>query len=470
MCGIFFTTTNSEIKEEAKDVVVDHVLSRIKNRGPDFQNVVTINECLFIHTLLAFTGEFTPQPVHTEDKNICVIFNGEIYNYDDFGEEEASYNSDSYAILGEYLKHGVKCFSKFNGEYACVIVDFKLDLLFAVTDTFNTKPLFGATKEENGGLLSFSSYKSALTKLYHEKDIFRLKPNTAYVYSLETKKLLEKRTIFNFDFKNQHKKTYQDWIKAFDKAVYDRVKHLKTTPFVCLSSGYDSGSICNALNLSKVKYETFTIVGKENMNIIEKRFKENCEKSCINTSVYRFEDIDYARHKALLKNQIYENDWIKLCNQYPNGFYNFTDDEACVGLSHIYEIASSPSKGLRIVLSSQGADEIVSDYGFNGQKIYHHSGFGGKFPEDLSTIIHNDVKDTDSFVWQSFFYGTNQAYMTKEEYVGGFYGIEARYPFLDKNVVQEFLWLDVSFKNKTYKSAIGEYLKFYDYPFKIEKK
>jgi asparagine synthetase B (glutamine-hydrolysing) len=48
--------------------------------------------------------------------------------------------------------------------------------------------------------------------------------------------------------------------------------------------------------------------------------------------------------------------------------------------------------------------------------------------------------------------------LAKEEYVAGAYGIEARYPFLDKQVVQEFLWLDVNLKNSTYKSVLHDYL------------
>ena len=35
----------------------------------------------------------------------------------------------------------------------------------------------------------------------------------------------------------------------------------------------------------------------------------------------------------------------------------------------------------------QKADEIISDYGFNGKKIYSHSEFGGKFPKNLKTIF-----------------------------------------------------------------------------------
>ena len=41
-------------------------------------------------------------------------------------------------------------------------------------------------------------------------------------------------------------------------------------------------------------------------------------------------------------------------------------------------------------------------------------------------------------------------FIAKEEYVSGAFGIEGRYPYLDKNVVQEFLWLDSNLKNSFY--------------------
>lgn len=57
------------------------------------------------------------------------------------------------------------------------------------------------------------------------------------------------------------------------------------------------------------------------------------------------------------------------------------------------------------------------------------------------------------------------SYLAKEEYVAGSYGIETRYPYLDKYVVQEFLWITSKLKNSNYKSVLFEYLTKYDYPF-----
>ena len=113
-----------------------------------------------------------------------------------------------------------------------------------------------------------------------------------------------------------------------------------------------------------------------------------------------------------------------------------------------------------IYLSGSGADEIFSDYGYNGIKHFRHSTIGGKFPEDLETV----------FPWKNFFDNTQRAYLMKEEYVSGSHGIEGRYPFLDKEVVQEFLWLKPELKNKFYKSVLHNYMEINDYPFDISQK
>ncbi|CAE7211915.1 unnamed protein product, partial [Symbiodinium sp. CCMP2456] len=84
-------------------------------------------------------------------------------------------------------------------------------------------------------------------------------------------------------------------------------------------------------------------------------------------------------------------------------------------------------RGILVYLSGTGADEIISDYGHGGKKIFPHSNFGGLFPEDLGTL----------FPWEAFFLGTQRDYLMKEELVAGVHGVEARYPFLDRMVVQE---------------------------------
>jgi hypothetical protein len=89
-----------------------------------------------------------------------------------------------------------------------------------------------------------------------------------------------------------------------------------------------------------------------------------------------------------------------------------------------------------------------------------NSCFKGKFPDKLDSI----------FPWNNFFSGSMREYLTKDEFIIGSLGIEARYPFLDKNLVQEFLWLAPELKNKFYKAPLHEYLKQNNFPFRENEK
>ncbi|CAE7216481.1 unnamed protein product, partial [Symbiodinium sp. KB8] len=117
-------------------------------------------------------------------------------------------------------------------------------------------------------------------------------------------------------------------------------------------------------------------------------------------------------------------------------------------------------RGILVYLSGTGADEIISDYGHGGKKIFPHSNFGGLFPEDLGTL----------FPWEAFFLGTQRDYLMKEELVAGVHGVEARYPFLDRMVVQEFLWLSSEVKNAKYKAPVHDWLARFSYPFRSGEK
>jgi len=135
-----------------------------------------------------------------------------------------------------------------------------------------------------------------------------------------------------------------------------------------------------------------------------------------------------------------------------------SEDGGSIWLSYVCR--QGRRQGRRIYLSGMGADEIFSDYGFGGRKLALHSNFGGLFPEDLSAI----------FPWDSFYGSSMESYLAKEEYIAGSYGLEARYPFLDKGVVQEFLHLSAALKNSAYKSVLHHYLTTHDFPFEPEVK
>ena len=100
MCSIMCTSKN--IKD------YDDVNYYLKFRGPDETSVVKdeVNNFTFIFNLLSMTGEYTLQPFHDDD--IISLFNGEIYNYKEFGD----YKSDGYCINDLYKEHGVDFLKK----------------------------------------------------------------------------------------------------------------------------------------------------------------------------------------------------------------------------------------------------------------------------------------------------------------------------------------------------------------------
>ncbi len=429
MCS--FGVTNSDI-----DIHKSNIIS--KNRGPDETTSITYNKIQFLHNLLHLTGKKTTQPFIKND--IYMVFNGEIYNYTDFG----NYSSDGEVLIDLYLQHGVEFTKLLDGEFALCLIDFSLNTIVISNDIFACKPLWYEFQDNK---FYVGSYNTQLL-LSGFNNGTKLKANTTKIFNLTTYELINEFSNHVFDIK-QYKTSYDDWIISFKKSIQKRVNNTQYGIFLGLSSGFDSGAIaCELLNQKK-DFTTYTILGKENNDIINKRLQLISDSYSYNISSNEKEEIR--------QNLIDYCEDFEYFNKFKNKNYTIKTDKASIGLSYICRQAVNDNK--RIYLSGQGADEIISDYGFNGTKFYGHSEFGGKFPEDLETI----------FPWYSFYEGTQLQYLNKEEYIAGHHGIEARYPFLDKELVQEFLWLSCKLKNSKYKSVINEYLTRNNFPFINEK-
>ena len=435
---------------------IDYLNYFIKFRGPDLTNIYNYENFMFLHNLLHLTGEVTAQPFKDDDNKIICSFNGEIYNYKYFGD----YESDVYSIVESYKRYGDDFVSQLDGEFALCLFDFKKNRFIISTDVFSTKPLWYSI---DNGKLGISSYESALKRAGLNNRI-KLNPNTTLIFNISDFKLVRESRVFNFDLNNQHKNTYEDWCKAFINSIKKRTDNSIYDVFVCLSSGYDSGAIACGLNvIEDKKYLTYTILGDETEDIINKRFEVNNKITNNNNNIVDFTKTEFAEIKNYIKEHAEE---FKLNPLTIDVDKYVTDDNAATGMSKICKIAFS--KNQRIYLSGSGADEIHSDYGKYGEKIFNHSCFGGKWPDDLNTILNNDPKV--DMVWKSFYHGTQKDYLAKEEIISGLFGIEGRYPYLDKYVVQEFLWLKTDLKNNLYKAPIDYFMTKYNYPFEKETK
>ena len=151
-------------------------------RGPDITNKYKYNNYTFVHNLLHMTGSITKQPFVNLDEEIICIYNGEIYNYKDFGD----YKSDGGCLIDLYLKLGEKFAKKLDGEYAIVLIDFKKNKILLITDTFAKKPLYYSINDDKIGV---ASYESAINKL-GLKEIKKMEANKLKIYDLKSLKLI----------------------------------------------------------------------------------------------------------------------------------------------------------------------------------------------------------------------------------------------------------------------------------------
>ena len=436
MCSFVFSS------KEVKDI--DHINEFTKLRGPDCTDHKIISGYNFIHNLLSITGEFTKQPIVHED--VVCLFNGEIYNYNEFGD----YDNDSKVIIPLYKEHGMEFIKLLDGEFSIVLVDLKKDICIVSSDVFKTKPLWYSLEDDSIGI---STYRTPLERLGHD-NIKKFKANTTVKINLQNNTIIETNTVFDFDVK-QHKDSFDDWNKAFENSIKKRTEGVRENIFLGLSSGYDSGVIACELKKQNIAVKHYSVIGSENMEVLNKRWKMLSNIKTINiTPGHRQEAIRYIKNKT----EDYKYTISSSSSDYNEYYLSLTDDNGSGSLSVVCNEAKHD--GYKIFLSGSGADEIFSDYGFGGVKKYNHSNFGGLFPEDLSKI----------FPWNSFYNSSQESYLAKDEYVAGSYGIEGRFPFLDKYVVQEFLWLTTELKNAKYKSVLFNYLKQNNFPFKEDEK
>jgi asparagine synthase (glutamine-hydrolysing) len=424
MCGFGFT--NKQLDNDQFDSVTEFT----RRRGPDKTTRHQENEYFFFHHLLSITGAFVEQPYIDQKSDIFCIYNGEIYNHEEFG----SFQTDGQCLIPVYQEYGESFCRQLDGEFALVLVDFKKQRLIVSTDTFSTKPMWLAIE---GSQIGVASYSSAVIRMGFQK-AEKVPANTTRVFDLKDLQLLKTISVNDFDLR-QFKESYDDWITAFENSIRKRTRGLREQVFIGLSSGYDSGAIACELSRQAVPFMAYTVKSAETPKVLNERFARHDQNECI-----KLTRSQYRASKHFLKNN---------AEDFVFGEYVVTEDWGAIGLSYVCQ--SARRDGYKILLSGQGADEIISDYGFGGTKYLRESGFGGLFPEDLSSI----------FPYTNFYEGAQVKWMFKEESVAGSHGIETRYPFLDKACVQEFLWLTHSLKNLCYKAPVGEYLKRNNYPF-----
>ena len=86
------------------------------------------------------------QPMHSAGGEVTIVYNGEIYNYQEIRRELPDYpfrsSCDTEVILAAYLAWGIDCVRRFNGMFAFALYDHRSGELFLARDRMGVKPLY----------------------------------------------------------------------------------------------------------------------------------------------------------------------------------------------------------------------------------------------------------------------------------------------------------------------------------------
>lgn len=390
--------------------------SRIRLRGQDHTQQTAIGGFTFVHNLLHVTGRFTPQPFVDIEAGIVCLYNGEVYNQPFAG-------SDGECLIPLYKEHGPSFPCWLDGEFAVALYDFRNRVAVFATDPFGTKPLY-----VNGA--ECGSYRSGVGG-------DRLRANRVRTVRLPDGAVLDETEICLWDFGHQSIDVYDRWIEAFEAAVAKRA-----TPgcFIGMSAGYDSGAIACAMLRKGVDFKAYSYRGKEDPGVLDARLAMVPEREL-------FEPSRFVKRMLTSLYAGADNEKYTIHYDGVETTMRLLDDGGIYGVATYSMLARN--EGRRVALSGQGADEILSDY----SPFPKQSELRGVFPDRLRK-------------WRNFDRGCQESYLLKEEYAGGAFSVETRYPFLDKAVVQEFLNLTPKAKNRRYKAPIHEYLTRCKFPFR----
>jgi asparagine synthase (glutamine-hydrolysing) len=426
MCGILGTYKISTINTS----LFENQLSAIKHRGPDDGGVwysedskVGLGSRRLAIQDLSLNGHM---PMTSENKDIILVFNGEIYNYLELKQTLVNLGfsfhskSDTECVLNAYIAWGTDCLKYFNGMFSLAIFDKKNNHFFIARDRVGEKPLY-YWNHTNG--FSFSSELKQLLvdeelpkvlnkialKQYLEDgfvkgkesfilNVFKLPAAHFLIYNIDKFSLNITRywDVPSFNNKQQNKK---ELIEKLDSLLSNAVNRqmISDVPLgVLLSGGVDSSLITSyaAENTSKLKtfHISFNGFGKYDESTYARKIA-----NYFDTEHYELSgnDIDFEMIDDLLK------------------FY----DEPLGDSSMLptYLVSKLTKKHVTVALGGDGGDELFGGYSsyfdlLNRSKFLHRSPniftkllsyAGSKLPVGLkgrNYLINSDGNSYEKFM------------------------------------------------------------------------
>ena len=366
MCGIVGFWDKTRIKK--KEEIIRKMALKIEHRGPNGEGYFCDSNVALGHKRLAIIDlENGEQPMISNDHNLILVFNGEIYNYQElrFELESDGYvfktKTDTEVLLYGYDKYKEEICNKLRGMFAFVIYDIKKEMLFGARDHFGMKPLyyyqddnFFCFASEIKAMLEHPKFKKEINKdalkmylmfQYSAKDetffknVYRLNPGHYFIYK-NNKLDIYPYHEFNFVKKNQN---YQKLKKELQKELASSVNYHLTTSDVevasYLSGGVDSSFVVSLAKPSKTFSVGFSYEGFDETNYAKSLSKELGLK---NKSISISADDFFESLSTIM--------------------YYTDEPHANLSTVPLYFLSNLASKDVKVVLSGEGADELFGGY------------------------------------------------------------------------------------------------------------
>ena len=388
MCG--FAGFVGEV--ENREQVLKAMMNTIIHRGPDSEGTYIDEEAAlgFRRLSIIDLSEIGDQPLYNEDRTKVLVFNGEIYNYQELREKltEAGHvfvsNTDSETLIHGYEEWGERLVERLRGMYAFAIWDTKEKKLFAARDIFGIKPLYYAQMNET--LMFGSEIKSFMEhpkfdKVFREealgnylsfqfvptnetffKGVFCLQPGHYFVYQNGEMKITR---YFEPNFTGDNQKSFEEVVDEIETVIKESVEMHKISDVEVasyLSSGVDSSYLTY---LGQVDH-TFT-VGFE-----EGKYSEIQDAKEFAESIHMQNDA-----KVITPEEYWDNlSDIQYYMDEP------VADPAAVAL---YFLSKEAAKKVKVVLSGEGSDELFGGYNIYCEPL-EHTGFD-KIPLGIRRLL-----------------------------------------------------------------------------------
>jgi len=394
MCGIngFINYNNNS------QTLIKKMNDKIKHRGPDGEGFYVDENISLGHRRLSVIdlSENGRQPMFNEDNSMCIIFNGEIYNFQELKKELENKHkffsqTDTEVVLHLYEEYKEKCLEKLNGIFVFAIYNTKNKELFIARDRIGVKPLYYYSDPSNSSgqaRFVFSSEIKAILEHDIKREIdlgafnlyFRLMyvpaPLTMFkgIYKLPQAHYLKasleignwKLEIVRYwdikDFKEI--KSKQEIIKNIQNLMKKSIKGqlISDRPVgIFLSGGIDSTSVLGiAKEILGGPIKTFSV----GFDIEDPNNKFNADlKLARETSKF----YSTKHHELIIKSEDILNNLEKVVYQMDEPVAEPTQIATML-------LAEEAKKHVAVILGGDGGDEL-----FGGYKRYYYSYFLDKY-------------------------------------------------------------------------------------------